>query len=222
MRMNWFSNTGIKMKTILIPNLSLTFMVMLGRAESNESMDSMSNAEAAVQSKLDAFSMTKKYELLLEAGKIASSVNQRQRLNQLSLLEERSLRLQLKAMMAIQEARDLGYDPAAPENIVYISIQPPEEDVMADLDPKVIRDPVPRKKYEDAVEKNNRNSIKQMRELELSRGVDEAVIHLWFFVSTLPKDSEARIRSFKIIEDAVTDKVILNRLKSGKHPGITR
>jgi len=218
-------NTGMNMKIILITILSLSFMVMLGRAESNETMESMTNAEGAVQSKLDAFSKTKNHELLLEARKIASSLNSRQRENKLSVLDERCLRLQLKTLMAIQGARDLKYDPNAPENIVYVNVSPPDDGgqgVMAGMDPKAIRDPVARKKYEDAIEENNRKNEKLKRELWLSRGVDYAVIDIWYFVRNLPKDTEARTRAFQIIDDTVTDKAILKRLKSEEHPGLTR
>ena len=90
------------------------------------------------------------------------------------------------------------------------------------MDPDAIKDPVARKKYKDAIEENRRRSEKSRREVWLSRGVDYAIIDIWHFIRNFPEASAARTRSIQIIEETVADKTILNRLKSDKHPGITR
>src|SRR5436190_1148728 len=79
--------------------------------ESNESPDVLHEAETQVQAKLDGFDKTNRTELLTEARKVAFSLNPRQRTGPLSSLDEGSLRLQIKVLLAIQKARDPHYDP---------------------------------------------------------------------------------------------------------------
>ena len=215
---------GSDMKTIPFAFMLLGFAVATARAESNDSMATMTNAEVAVQAGFDKYSTTHDYKLLLEARAVSSSMNVRERGPALSELDERCLRLQLKTLLAVQEARDQKYDPKAPENIVYNNVAPPDsggQGVAAGMDPEAIRDPVARKKYEDAIAANNRKNEKLRRERDLSRCVDRAVIDIWYFVRNLPAGSEGRRRASQIIDATVTDKAILMRLKSDEHPGLT-
>jgi hypothetical protein len=215
---------GSDMKTILFAFMLLGSTVAAVRAESNDSRATMTNAEAAVQAAFDKYSTTHDYKLLLEARAVSSSMNPRARGPVLSEIDERCLRLQLKTLLAAQEARDQKYDPKAPENMVCANVSPPDsggQPVAAGMDPKAIQDPVARKKYEDAIEANNRKNEKLRRERDLSRCADGAVIDIWSFVRNLPADSEGRKRASQIIDETVTDKTILTRLKSDEHPGLT-
>jgi hypothetical protein len=192
-------------------------------AESNESEQVLQESKAKVQAKLEEFSRTNNYELLLDARKLASSMNPRGIDKTLSKLDEGSLRLQLKVLMAIIQARDSNYDYEAPENIVYMNVGLPENvPGIAGMDPEAIKDLNARKKYEEAIEQNNRRNEKLKRELYLSRGVDYAVIDVWYFIRNLPNDSAAKRSALDIIETSVTDKTVLNRLNSKESPGLTR
>ena len=194
--------------------------------ESNESPAVLQEAETQVQAKLDAFGKTDGIERLAEARKLAFSLNPRQRTGSLSSLDEGSLRLQIKVLLAIQKARDPHYDPAAPENIVYLNVAPPvtptNEGVMAGMAPSAIKDPVARKAYEEAIAANHRRNEKSHRELDLSRGVDYCVISIWRFTRGLAEDSAARRNAFEIIEKSVPHEALRKRLLSDESPGLTR
>lgn len=212
------------MKRLLTAALLCLSALNIAHAESNDSIQTMTNAEASVQAKLTEYSRTGDHKLFLEARGLASSMNPRQRGNTLSTLDEQCLRLQLKVLISVQDARDKGYDPKAPENIVYMNIMPPDsggQGVMAGMDPKAIRDPVARKKYEDAIEENNRKNAKLRRELDLSRCVDRAIIDIWHFVRNFTAASEARTKADQIIVSTVTDKALAERLASDNSPGLT-
>src|SRR6185503_5108648 len=92
------------------------FLLLLGlsirtRAESNESLETLKYAEERVQANLDEFSRTDNYEFLVNARKIASSLNPRGDKATLSPLDEGCLRLQLKVLRALAMARDTNFDP---------------------------------------------------------------------------------------------------------------
>ena len=217
-------DVGMNMKSAITITLLCLSVLGIAYAESNDSMQTMTNAEAAVQAKLAEYSRTGDHRLLVEARGLASSMNPRQRGNTLSPLDEQCLRLQLKVLRSVQDARDKDYDPKAPENIVYMNIMPPDsggQGVMAGMDPKAIRDPVARKKYEDAIEENNRKNAKLRRELDLSRCVDRAIIDIWHYVRNFPEGSEARTKANQIIISDVTDKALVKRLESNESPGLT-
>jgi hypothetical protein len=192
--------------------------------ESNDSDQSMTEAKAAVQGKLAEYANTGNAHFLIEARKIASSMNPRERCDSLSALDEDCLRLQLQVLLALQNARDQKYDPQAPENIVTLNVAPPVDagqGVAAGMSPEAIKDPVARKKYEEAIADNNRRNSKLRKELNLSRGVDRAVIDIWHFVRNLPEESEARRQARQIIMTTVTNKILLERLLSENSPGLT-
>jgi hypothetical protein len=214
----------MNMKRFVITTLFCLSALNIAYAESNDSMQTMTNSEASVQAKLAEYSRTGDHKLLLEARAIASSMNPRHRGNTLSALDDECLRLQLKVLIAVQGARDKNYDPKAPENIVYMNVSPPDsggQPVAAGMDPKAIRDPVARKKYEDAIEENNRKNAKLRRELDLSRCVDRAIIDIWHYVRNFPEGSEARTKANQIIIGNVTDKALAKRLESNESPGLT-
>jgi len=214
----------MNMKSAITATLLCLSVLGIAYAESNDSMQTMTNAEATVQAKLAEYLRTGDHRLLVEARGLASSMNPRQRGNTLSPLDEQCLRLQLKVLSSVQDARDKDYDPKAPENIVYANIMPPDsggQGVMAGMDPKAIRDPIARKKYEDAIEENNRKNAKLRRELDLSRCVERAIIDIWHYVRNLPEGSEARTRANQIITSTIAEKTIVERLESESSPGIT-
>lgn len=223
-RLSLRADVGMNMKRAITTTLLCLSVLGSANAESNDSMQTMTNTEAAVQAKLAEYARTGDHKLLVEARGLASSMNPRQRGNTLSPLDEQCLRLQLKVLISVQDARDKGYDPKAPENIVYMNIMPPDsggQGVMAGMDPKAIRDPVARKKYEDAIEENNRKNAKLRRELDLSRCVDRAIIDIWHYVRNFPEGSEARTKANQIIISDVTDKALVERLESNESPGLT-
>jgi len=192
-------------------------------AESNDSMESLTNAEAAVQFKLEQFGKTNTdYQLLLDAQKISASMNRRGDKTTLNELDERCLRLQLKVLLTIAKARDPYYDPKASTNAFYMNVMPPitkgNQPFMSGMDPNAIKDPEARKAYEDAIAENVRRGKKYEQERSLSYGVDHVVIDLWYFVKNFPEDSAGRKSSFKIIEATIFDKIILNRLESDSYP----
>jgi len=195
-------------------------------AESNDSADVLKDAEAKVQVKLEEFARTNAdYELLLDARKLASSMNPRGDKATLSKLDEGCLRLQLKVLLALAKARDPHYDHNAPTNSVYLNLVPPLPDSgvvwPSGVDPKVIKDPKARKAYEDAIAENHRRNEKLKREMSLSRGVEYAVIDIWHFVRGFPADSAAREGAFEIIVTGVADEALQSRIKSDTHPGLT-
>lgn len=211
-------------KRLLTTMMFCLFAPNMAEAESNDSVQTMTEAKAAVQAKLAEHANTGNAYLLIEASKIASSMNPRDRGDSLSTLDEDCLRLQIEVLLALQNARDLNYDPEAPENIVTANVAPPMDTgqgVMAGMSPEAIKDPVARKKYEDAIAENNRRNAKLRRELDLSRGVDRVVIDLWHFVRGLSENSAARTQANQIINTTVTDHKLLGRLLSENSPGLT-
>jgi hypothetical protein len=215
-------------KTAVVVGI-LFSVVASARGESNDSLEALTNAEAQVQSKLHAFATNSdNCELLLEARKIASSLNPRgDNKATLSALDEGSLRLQLKVLLALARARDPHYDRSAPTNTVYLNLVPPLPDsngVMwpSGVDPKAIKDPNARKAYEDALAENDRRNEKLKREMALARGEEYALIDIWVFVKRgLPDDSTARKRAVAIFAEMVSDKSILEQFGSGTMPGLT-
>ncbi len=214
----------MRTKTCFAGALLLSAAQCLAWTEPNESREAMTEARAWVRSKLSQHAETGNHRLLLEARDIASSMNPRHSRDTLSPIDEECLRLQLEVLLAVQNARDLHYDPDAPENLVTLNVAPPDDvgqGVAAGMDPAAIKDPVARKKYEDAIAENNRRNMKLRRELYLSRAVDRAVIAIWQFVRQLPEKSEARARANEVIRSTVTDPVLLGRLASDESPGLT-
>jgi len=203
-------------------------VVALALGESNDSPEALTNAAAMIQLKFAQFAKTNAdYQLLLDARKIASSMNPRgDNKTSLSVLDEGSLRLQLKVLLALAKARDPYYDRNSPTNTVYLNLIPPLPDsngVMwpSGIDPNAIKDPKARKAYEDAIIANNRRIEKLRREMDLSRGVDSALIDIWVFVKRgLPENSAARNRAIEIVTKTVSDKSILERFNSSEMPGL--
>lgn len=209
--------------------LSIAIMlsaVGLLRAESNESPAILKNAEQGVQARLEQFNQTKRVELLVEARELAASLNPRGGKTNLSKLDEGSLRLQLKVLLALAAARDPHYDRNASTNAVYLNVAPPlskgTEPLMAGMDPKAIKDADVRKAYEDAIAENGRRNEKLKREMAISRALDRVVIDIWVFVKRgFPDNSAGRESSMEIIGKTVSDKTILSRLKGDSMPGLT-
>ena len=214
------------MRTTVYMILLLVLVRICDASEPNESLHNMTNAEAIVEAKLSEYSRTHDYRLLLDARRASSSLNARHSGKTLGALDVRCLKLQLETMMTVQGARDLTYDPNAPENAVYINVMPPlttnGQVFAAGMDPEAINDPAAREQYKLAIEENKRRNEKSKRELYLSRCVDRAVISIHVFVRQLPPNSESKVQAMRMIEKIVTDKSILERLESKEHPGLTR
>ena len=213
------------MRTVVHLVLLFVLVRICDASEPNESLHNMTNAEAIVEAKLSAFSRTNDYRLLLDARKASSSLNARHSGKELGALDVRCLKLQLETMMIVQGARDLTYDPDAPENAVFMNVMPPLATnglFMAGMDPEAIKDPAAREQYKTAIEQNKRRNEKSKRELYLARCVDRAVISIHIFMRQLPAASESKVRAMGMIEKIVTDKLIFERLKSKEHPGLTR
>ena len=214
------------MRTAVYLILLLVLVQICDASEPNESLHNMTNAEAVVEAKLLEYSRTDDYRLLLDARRASSSLNARHSNKTLGALDVRCLKLQLETMMTVQGARDLTYDPNARENVVYMNVMPPlttsDQPFAAGMDPKAINDPAARKQYKAAIEQNRRRNEKSKRELYLSRSVDRAVISIHIFVRQLPADSESKAEAMRMMEKIVTDKSLLERLKSKEHPGLTR
>ena len=88
-------------------------------AESNDSQKALKNAQTKVQLKLDQFAKDNAdYEALLAAQKLSASLNPRGDKTHLAKLDEECLRLQVKVLLALANARDPHYDRDARENIV--------------------------------------------------------------------------------------------------------
>jgi hypothetical protein len=205
----------------------LLLAATLAQAESNDSFDALTNAEAQVQLELEQFARTNAdYQLLLEAQKISASLNPRGDKTNLSRLDEGCLRLQLKVLLALASAHDPYYDRDASTNIVYANVMPPlskrNEPLMSGMDPEAIKDAEVRKAYEDAIAENNRRNEKLKREMALSRGEEYALMDIWIFVKHgFPENSAAQKSATEIVEKTVADETILNRFKSGSMPGLT-
>jgi hypothetical protein len=197
-------------------------------AESNESPDVLVNTQAAVQLQLDAFAKEKSnYDHLLAAQKLSASLNPRGGKATLSKLDEDCLRLQLKVLLALSEARDRHYDRKAPANRVAINIMPPVSNAnelrISGMDPTAIKDPTARKQYNEAIAENLQRLEKSNREHALSRGMDYALIHIWIFVQRgFRQDSPAQKRAIEIVHETIQDKELLERFNSKTRPGITR
>jgi len=208
--------------------LVILMMVFAGRlhAESNESLEGLKFAETKVQANLDEFSGTDKYEYLVQAQKLASSLNPRGDMKTLSPLDEGCLRLQLKVLLAIAKVRDARFDPRSRENLASINITPPLADSNgvrgpSGVDPASIKDPAARRAYEDAIMENQRRMAKMNREMALSRGLDYAVLDVWIFIRNFPAGSAAKKSAFDIVEKTVTDETLRNRIQSEARPGLT-
>jgi hypothetical protein len=206
----------------------LLLAATLAQAESNDSLDVLTNAEMQVEMKLEQFAKANAdYQLLLEAQKISSSLNPRGDSTNLSRLDEGCLRLQLKVLLVLANARDSHYDSNASTNRVYLNLIPPLPDsngVMwpSGVDLNAIKDPKARKAYEDAISENNRRNEKLKREMALSRGEEYALMDIWIFVKHgFPENSAAQKSAIEIVEKTVSDETILNRFKSDSMPGLT-
>jgi hypothetical protein len=196
------------------------------QAEAKASMTAMGNAEKAVQAKLAEYARPQDPELLVEARALISPLNSSLKIGKtLPEFDERWLRLQLKVLMVFQNARDKGYDRNAPENAVYMNVAPRDFNGRccydSGIDPKSIKDPIVRKKYEEAIAENNRRNDKLRREHRLVRGMDESVLWIWMYLSQLPAGSEARTKAKQIVDATVTDKGIVDRLESQEMPHST-
>jgi len=200
----------------------------VARAESNDSPEALANAETQVQLKVEQFAKTNaNYELLLDARKLASSMSPRgDNKATLSALDEASLRLQLRMLLALAKACDPHYDPKAPTNQVYLNLTPPLADSNgviwpSGIDPKAIKDAKARKAYEDTIAENSRRNERLKREIALSRGVDYALIDIWVFVKRgLPRDSVAQNRAIEIVAKTISDNSLLERFNSNDMPGL--
>ena len=187
----------------------------------------MTNAQAAVQLKLDQFAKTNAdYELLLTAQRISASLNPRGDKNHLSQLDEKCLRLQLKVLLALAEARDPHYDRNAATNVVYINVTPPlskgTEPLISGMDPQAIKDVEVRKAYEEAIAQNHRHGEKLRRELALSRAMDHALIDIWLFTKKgFAENSAAKKTALEIVQTTIPDKNLLDRFNSETMPGLT-
>lgn len=201
------------------------FLSFSVHAESNDSLDVLKRSEAEVQAKLDEFIRTDRHDLLLEARKVASSLNPRGDKTTLQPLDEGSLRLQLRVLLALNKARDVHFDPLARENRPTINVVPPLPDSngargLSGMDPGAIEDPVARKAYEDAIAANRRKGEKGRRELTLSRGLDYAVLDIWTFVRGFPANSNARKSALDIVDETLADMVLRDRIRSETLPGL--
>ncbi len=197
-------------------------------AEPNESPEKLKAAEVAVQAKLGEFAKhPDRVSLLQEAQKVAACLNPRGGKESLSALDEGSLRLQLKVLLAFSAARDPHFDRNDRVNIPTLNVTPPlnrsKGPTAVGMDPKGIADPEDRKAYEDAIAANQRRIEKVNREMDLSRGVDYALVNIWIFVKGggFPEHSVARKSAFDLVEKTITDPAILARLKSDTMPGLT-
>ena len=195
-------------------------------AESNDSPETLKDAQVKVHARLEQFSKTHDAELLVEAGKLAASMNPRGGSDALSKLDEGSLRLQLEVIVALAAARDPHYDRNAATNRVYLNVMPPlnkgTEILVSGMDPKAIKDPEVRKAYEDALAENARREEKLRREMAISRALEHAEIKVWVFVMRGLRDgSEARKSAVGIIDQTVFDKNIRSRLEGDSMPGLT-
>jgi hypothetical protein len=196
-------------------------------AESNDSQEALKKAQTEVRLKLEQFAKDNAdYEPLLSAQKLSASLNPRGDKTHLTKLDEECLRLQLKVLLALANARDPHYDRDAPENIVYMNLAPPltkgNEAMVSGMDPKGIKDPEVRKAYEDAIAQNHRRAEKLNREMAISRGVDNALIDIWVFVKIgFPENSASRREAIEIVQKTIPDRILLDRFNSGTMPGIT-
>jgi hypothetical protein len=218
------------MKSILLPSLIIAFVLTFTTrvcAESNDSLEALTNAQAVVQLKLDQFAKTNAdYELLLAAQKASASLNPRGDKSRLGKLDEDCLRLQLKVLLALAEARDPHYDRNAQTNIVYLNVSPPLSrgtgPLMAGMDPQAIKNLEVRQAYEEAITQNHRRNDKLRREMALSRGVDYALIDIWIFTwRGFPENSEAQKSAVEIVRKTIPDKTLLERFNSQTMPGLT-
>ena len=209
---------------ILIPIVLVCLYAASIQVESNESLEVLKDAETRVQAKIEEFSRTDRCELLVEAQKVASSLNPREGSATFVALDAGTLRLQLKELRALADARDLQYDPSAKENRIYLNVAVPESNGLsiwpAGIDPNAINDPTTRMAYEDAIAENNRRIKKVVREAGLSAGLDYAVLDIWIFVRGFPAGSEARKSAFDIIEKTLVDEIIRNRILAERRPGV--
>ena len=205
----------------------LLLAATLARAESNDLLDALTNAEAQVQLKLEQYARTNAdYQFLPEAQKISASLNPRGDNTNLSQLDEGCLRLQLKVLLALANARDPHYDRNASTNAVYLNVAPPlskgNEPLASGMDPEAIKDAEVRKAYEDAIAENNRRNEKLKREMALSRGEEYALMDIWIFVKHgFPENSAAQKSAIEIVDKTVSDEAILSRFKSDSMPGLT-
>jgi hypothetical protein len=196
--------------------------------ESNDSPEKLASAEAQVQAKLGQFATNRvDYQLLLDAQKIATSINPRGGMTNLSKLDENCLRLQLKVLLALAAARDTNYDRNAKTNAVYLNVMPPlakkpGQVYASGMSPEAIKDPEERKAYEDAIAENHRRSEKLKREMAISRGGEYALNNIWIFINWgYPKDSAARKSAIALVNATLTDKEMLKRFNSDTSPGLT-
>jgi hypothetical protein len=217
-----FTPPGTGLGFVLAPAV-LVMVGLSAHAESNDSLQILKAAETTVQARLADFARTGRYELLVEARKLAASMNPRgDNRTRLSDLDESCLRLQLRVMLAIEKARDTRYDPDARENRFYLNVQPPDLAYPAGIDPKAIQNPAARKAYEDAIAENNRRNEKLTREIKLSDALDYAAIDVWTFVRNLGANSAARRTAMEIVEKTVEQQTLRARLQGATMPGLTR
>jgi hypothetical protein len=81
------------------------------------------------------------------------------------------------------------------------------------MDPAAIADPIARKAYEEAIERNKKDIAKLNREHSLKMNVDTCVNNTWVFLLNLRTNSPAYNRGIQIIEETIKDTNVVRTLK---------
>src|SRR4051812_26517812 len=150
---------GISVSIILLQGL----VAVAEQAETNNVLGALQGKADKIHAKIAAFLKTDTYQLLIDAAKIADSLYPEPWPREMTGQAEQMLRLRIDLIKAIDSAVDRAFDPGAPKNRAFINLSPPviptnpPEPIISGMDPASIADPVARKAYEEAIEKNSKN-----------------------------------------------------------------
>jgi hypothetical protein len=212
--MNRYLRLVISASIILLPGV-----VPLAEAQTNNPLGTLQARADEIHARIAAFSKSQNHQLLLDAAEIGNDLYPEQWPREMTGQAEQMLRLRIEVLKAIDSAMDKGFDPEAPQNRAFMNVTPPvmptnpPGPIMSGMDPAAIKDPVARKAYEEALEKNKKKITKANREHSLKMTFDSCVNNTWVFLLNLRRDSPAYSRGIQIVEETVKDTNVVRKLK---------
>jgi hypothetical protein len=156
-----------------------------------------------VTNDLISFAQSSSYLYLSNARKAVNSIED----------PRLAMELKLKILQACHNARDASYDLSKPN--FTINVVPPlgsAQVTAPSMDPKYIKDPVARKKYEDDIAENDKRRAKWNHERALQRIEDDLINNIKVVIMGQPAESQLSRDFITLIHSNITDKALHEKL----------
>jgi len=124
-----------------------------------------------------------------------------------------AMELKLRILQVCHNARDASYDSSKPN--FTINVVPPlgsAQVTAPSMDPKYIKDPEVRQKYEDDIAENDKRRAKWNRERALQRIEDDLMNDIKVFIMGQPAEYQLRRDCITLIHSYITDKALHEKL----------